>query len=64
MLFNKNGDALITISEAVKKGTGDFDNISSGHAHVVDSKLYPEIMNKDTAYYKANDLGVDPEDLE
>lgn len=64
MLFNKNGDALITISEATKKGSDKFDNISSGHVLVVDSKLYPEIVNKDTAYYKADDLGVDPEDIE
>ena len=64
MLYNKQGDPLITISEAQKKGSDKFDNVSSGHVLVVDSKIYPEITSKDTAYYKAQDLGVDEEDFE
>lgn len=64
MLFNKAFEPLITVSEAVKKGTGEFDNEAGGHAYVVDKKVYPEITDKNTCYYKASDLGVEQEDLE
>lgn len=64
MLFNKSGDPLLTISEAKKiidkseEGEGNFETIVEGHQYVVDNKIYPEIVSKDTGYYKASQLGI------
>ncbi len=65
MIFNKEGEPLLTISEAKKISDksggeqGHFDTIVEGARYVVDKKIYPEIINKDTNYYKAKSLGID-----
>lgn len=64
MIYNKQGYPLITISEAKKiidksdGEEGNFDTITEGFKYVVDNNIYPEIVNKDTAYYKASQLGI------
>ncbi|MEZ7619413.1 hypothetical protein [Staphylococcus epidermidis] len=64
MIYNKSGDPLLTISEAlriIEKSEGEegkFETLVEGHQYVVDNKIYPEIVKKDTGYYKASQLGV------
>ncbi|MGP5096158.1 hypothetical protein [Staphylococcus equorum] len=66
MLFNKSGDPLLTISEAKKiidksgdeEKEGKFETIVEGHQYVVDNNIYPEVVSKDTGYYKASQLGI------
>ena len=66
MLFDKSGEPLLTISEAKKirdkssdeEKEGNFETIVEGHQYVVDNNIYPEVVSKDTGYYKASQLGI------
>lgn len=64
VIYNKQGDQLLKISEAVKIAKKNeeiqlnFDSEVEGYQYVIDNNIYPEVIDKDTLYFKAHQLGI------
>ncbi|WP_275112500.1 hypothetical protein [Staphylococcus aureus] len=36
----------------------NFDSEVEGYQYVIDNNIYPEVIDKDTLYFKAHQLGI------